>query len=106
MDREVVPYLETNLLDILEQEREALRKGDIRAVLALADRKLEAVKSPPHPTEIVRLRQLAVENRDLLAHLLDCWRSALITAVTPDGTLYGPTGEAPVEPQPLQRRYG
>jgi len=105
VDREVAPYVE-NLLDILEQERVALRQADIATVLALADRKLEAARNPLHPTEIARLRQLAAENCELLAHLLDCLRSALITAVTPDGTLYGPTGEAPVEPQPLQRRYG
>ena len=106
MDREIAPYLENDLGELLEREREALRRADIDAVLALCEAKLAAVKAPLDPKDVARLREQAAENRDLIAHLLSCLRSALIATVTPDGALYGPDGEAPAEPRPLQRRYG
>lgn len=105
MDREVAPYFE-DLGELLRREREALRRADIDAVLALCEAKLQAVRAPIDPGEAARLRDMAAENRDLIDHLLRCLRSALIATVTPDGTLYGPGGEAPAEPRPLQRRYG
>lgn len=106
MDREIAPYLEHDLGELLEREREALRRADIEAVLALSESKLEALRAPLQPEELAQLRAMAVENHDLIAHLLKCLRSALIATVTPDGTLYGPAGETPAEPRPLQRRYG
>ena len=105
MDGEVASYAETALLDLLEQERDALRRADVDAVLAIAERKVAALRGVD-PTGAARLREIAAENHDLIAHLLESLRSVLIAAVTPTGALYGPCGETPAAPAPIQRRYG
>jgi hypothetical protein len=109
LDQEIAPYFETDppdLAELLLQERDALRRADVKTLLALADQKLSALRAPLDPSRLERFRALAAENHDLLAHLLESLRSVLIAAVTPDGALYGPSGQTPAEPRPLQRRYG
>lgn len=105
MDGEVAPFGETALFDLLEQEREALRRADVSAVLALAERKLE-VLSAVDPAHAPRLRALAAENHDLIAHLVESLRAVLLAAVSPNGALYGPCGGAPPAPAAIHRRYG
>lgn len=105
MDGEVAPFAETALRDLLEQERDALRRADIDAVLAIAQRKIAALRDVD-PRTAARLRELAAQNHDLIAHLLESLRSVLIAAVTPTGALYGPGGETQAAAAPIQRRYG
>ena len=92
MDGDVAPFAETTFRDLLEQERAALRRADFDAVLGIADRKVAALRDVD-PSAAARLRDLAAENHDLIAHLLESLRSVLIATVNPNGALYTPCRE-------------